>query len=112
MPKTAMSRETRERACLLFLALSNPTRVRIVELLFDGERTVGEVAEEVGIGQSGASQHLALLARAGLLKCSARGTSRVYRIRGPRIEKIVGLIQEFCEVHGLYGDAGLDEEGL
>ena len=109
MPKTGMSQATRERAWLLFLALSNPTRIRIVELLFDGERTVGDVAEEIGIGQSGASQHLALLARAGALTCSARGTSRVYRVRGPRIEKMVGLIQEFCEVHGLFGDAELDE---
>ncbi len=105
-----MSQPTRERACRLFLALSNPTRVRIVELLFAGAKTVGEVADGIGIGQSGASQHLALLARAGVVTCSARGTSRIYRIRGPRIEKIVGLIQEFCEVHGLYGDGELDED--
>lgn len=104
-----MSEATCERSCLLFLALSNPTRLRIVELLLGGGRTVGDIAREVGIGQSGASQHLALLARAGVLRSSAKATSRTYEVRGPRIERILELIQQFCEVHGLQGDGVLEE---
>lgn len=100
---TAMNSATRERACDLFGALAHPVRLRIVELLCEGERTVGEVAAEMKIGQSGASQHLAQLARAGVLAVERRGTSRYYRVRGPRIGKILTLIEEFCHVHSLYG---------
>ena len=97
---------TRETASNLFSALAHPTRIRIVELLMPGERTVNEIAESLGIGQSGASQHLSHLARAGVLVVEQRGASRYYRIRGPRIVRILGLIEEFCQVHRL----GSEEE--
>jgi len=100
-----MDEPTRERAAALFASVAHPVRLRIVELLIERERTVGEIALETGIGQSGASQHLAILARAGVLVAEPRGTSRFYRVRGPRVEKILGLIGEFCRVHQLYGAA-------
>ena len=103
-----MSPATRHRASLLFAALSHPVRLQIVERLADEEMTVGEVAEAMGIGQSGASQHLSQLARAGVLKQTRKGTQRLYRIRGPRIAKILNLIAEFCKVHGLYGEPTRD----
>lgn len=109
MEYTAMSGETRERAADLFGALSHPVRLQIAELLCGGERTVGQIAAEMGIGQSNASQHLANLTRAGVLVVEARGTSRYYRVRGPRIAKILSLIEEFCHVHRLYGRDELDE---
>jgi ArsR family transcriptional regulator len=96
---------TRERAGHLFGALSNPTRLRIVELLRDGDRTVNEIAVALGISQSGASQHLAILTRAGVLVAAPRGSTRHYRVRGPRILRILDLIEEFCQVHGLSGPA-------
>lgn len=105
-----MNPATRDRACDLFGALAHPVRLRIVELLVEGERTVGEVAGAMKIGQSGASQHLAQLARAGVLVVERRGTSRYYRVRGPRIGKILTLIEEFCHVHSLYGAVN-EEQG-
>jgi DNA-binding transcriptional ArsR family regulator len=104
-----MDAPTRERASLLFSALSHPVRLQIAECLSDGEKTVGDIAEAMGIGQSGASQHLSLLARAGVLKLSKRGTQHFYRLRGPRIAKILDLIAEFCEVHGLQGSEDVEE---
>ena len=94
---------TRARSAELFSALSHPVRLRIVERLCHQSLTVGEVAAEMGIGLSGASQHLSQLARAGILRSEAHGTSRHYRVRGPRIEQILKLIFEFCQVHELYG---------
>ncbi|MGV3618925.1 MAG: ArsR/SmtB family transcription factor [Fimbriimonas sp.] len=111
MKYTSMDPATRERACDLFSALAHPIRMRIVEFLCDGERTVGEVATEMKIGQSGASQHLALLARAGVLVVEPRGTSRYYRVRGPRIGRILTLIEEFCHVHSLFGSSEEDSLG-
>lgn len=101
---------TRARAADLFGALANPTRLRIVESLCLGPQTVSAIASEMQIGLSGASQHLSILARAGVLIVEPHGTSRIYRVRGPRIEKILGLIFEFCHVHGLYGEE-LAEDG-
>lgn len=100
-----MKAQTRERAGLLFGALANSTRLRIVERLRDGGKTVNEIAADLGISQSGTSQHLAVLTRAGVLIVEPRGATRLYRVRGPRILRILNLIEEFCEVHGLYGEA-------
>lgn len=105
-----MDNTMRARASQLFDALSNPTRLRIVELLCTGERNVGDIAEALDLGQSGTSQHLAILTRAGVLKVEPSGTSRIYRVRGPRIARILSLIEEFCTVHELYGYADEDEK--
>ncbi len=98
-----MKNSVRERASQLFAALSHPTRLRIVELLGTDERTVNEIAAELVLGQSGISQHLAVLERAGVLAVEQRGVSRFYRVRGPRIQAVLNLIEEFCQTHELYG---------
>jgi len=98
-----MEKDIRERATLLFSALGHETRLRIIELLLQGGKTVGEIARELGILQSGASQHLAILARTGVLSVEQVGTSRIYRLRGPRIPQVLDLIEEFCQVHQLHG---------
>lgn len=98
-----MEESIRERAAILFGALAHTTRLRIVEHLAQGEMTVNEVAAMLGVHQTSASQHLAVLTRAGILAVERRGTSRFYRLRGPRVGRVVGLIDEFCQVHGLYG---------
>ncbi len=74
-----------------------------MELLCQGEKTVNEVAATLDLAQSGTSQHLAILTRAGVLTVNPRGTARVYHVRGPRIRLILDLIEEFCQVHALYG---------
>jgi ArsR family transcriptional regulator len=104
-----MNNPTRERASQLFAALGNPTRLRIVELLLAGERTVNDVAASLNLQQSSASQHLAVLTRAGVLQVAPRGTARIYSVRGPRIASIVALIEEFCHVHQLYGTEELPD---
>ncbi len=104
-----MSDEINRRACLLFGSMSHPVRLKIVELLISQSRTVNEIASEIGLSQSGTSQHLAILHRAGILKVEQNGNTRRYIVRGPRVEKIVQLIVEFCEVHSLYGDAYPEE---
>ena len=103
MKETIMEDLTRTRACELFSALSHPVRLQIVEAICVRSLTVGEVASTMGIGASGASQHLAILARAGVLAVEAKGTTRLYKLRGPRIPTILALIEEFCHIHQLYG---------
>jgi DNA-binding transcriptional ArsR family regulator len=104
-----MDKHIRERASLLFAALGHNTRLRMVELLLTGERSVNEIAAALNLQQSTTSQHLAVLTRAGVLVVDPRGATRCYRVRGPRIGRILALIEEFCTVHSLYGGDG--EEG-
>ena len=101
-----MNERTREGAAQLFAALSNPSRLRIVELLCEREMSVTEICTALSLGQSATSQNLATLTRAGVLVVEQRGALRIYRVRGPRIRRILDLIEEFCQVHHLYGIAG------
>ena len=98
-----MNHAIRERAAHLFAALSHPTRLSIVELLEGGGLTVNEIAAQLRISQSSASQHLAVLARSGILAAEPRGSARIYTLRGPRVGQILVLIEEFCNTHELYG---------
>jgi DNA-binding transcriptional ArsR family regulator len=58
-------------------ALAHPLRYRILEILSAGERNVGEIEEDSGIGQPGLSQQLAVLRGAGLVR-SRREAKLVY----------------------------------
>ena len=64
--------------------LGHPVRVRIVELLRDGERSVGDLQAELNLDSSGTSQHLGVLRRQGVLETRKEGTSVYYRVRDPR----------------------------
>ncbi|MEO0868897.1 MAG: metalloregulator ArsR/SmtB family transcription factor [Cyanobacteria bacterium J06642_11] len=62
------------RECLLFHSLSDPTRLRVLELLRDeGETSVSLIAETLGIGQSRLSFHLKALREARLVKAEQDG---------------------------------------
>jgi ArsR family transcriptional regulator len=91
--------ETRDFAVQLFAALAHPTRLRMVELLTTRYYNVGEIAQHLGILQPNASQHLAVLSRAGIVSARADGLSRLYSLRGPRIAAILLLVNEFRRAH-------------
>lgn len=110
MTNRIMSEEVRERAATLFTAMSHPARVQMVELVKENPLSVGQIASQLGLSQSGVSQHLAILARAGVLVSERRGTAHLYKARGPRIGAILDLIEEFCGVHALSGGVDSDPE--
>lgn len=62
-------------------ALAEPNRRRIVELLLDGERSVGRLAAETGLAQPAVSKHLRVLREAGLVEVRRDAQRRHYRIR-------------------------------
>ena len=66
-----------EQAAELMKALSHPQRLRVMCMLVDGERTVGEINAEVDLSQSALSQHLALLREGGLVR-TRREAQNVY----------------------------------
>jgi DNA-binding transcriptional ArsR family regulator len=64
----------------LFRVLGHPARVRILELLRVGERSVGALQAELELDSGGTSQHLAALRRIGLVASRRDGTSVYYRV--------------------------------
>ena len=69
----------------LFRVLGHPARVRIVELLRDGERSVGALQSELGLESGATSQHLSALRRVGLVESRREGTSVFYRAADERV---------------------------
>ena len=79
----------------LFRALAHPTRIRILELLTTGERTVQDIHGTLGLTQSVVSQQLAVL-RARLVVTSRRaGTASYYALRSPLIADLLGVARCF-----------------
>jgi DNA-binding transcriptional ArsR family regulator len=71
-----------------FTALSDPTRRRIVEMLADGERPVGEIAAEFDISGPAVSQHLRVLLQAGVVAVRRDAQRRIYRLEGEGLSEI------------------------
>ncbi len=87
----AQSRESLEEIAARFRALSEPTRLAILQELKSGPRTVGEMVESIGLSQANISKQLGVLREAGFLKREARGTSAFYSISDP-------LVMELCRL--------------
>ncbi len=73
----------------LFRALSHEARVRILEELRDGERSVGELQEALGVSGSNASQHLSVLRGEGIVISRREGTTVLYVVADPRIYNLL-----------------------
>jgi DNA-binding transcriptional ArsR family regulator len=78
----------------LFRILGHPVRIRILELLSSGERTVGDLQAELGLDSSGTSQHLAALRLQGVLQSRRAGTSVYYEIRDPRVSQLLAVAKQ------------------
>lgn len=89
--------ETANEACELLKALSNRHRLLILCQLIDGERSVGQLAEFLGIRDSTVSQHLALLRREKLIAGRRDGQTIWYHIEShPAREIVTALYQTYC----------------
>jgi DNA-binding transcriptional ArsR family regulator len=61
-------------------ALADPTRLRIVELLAEGERSAGQLAAEFETSRPGVSRHLRVLREHGLVRVRGEGQRRLYSL--------------------------------
>jgi DNA-binding transcriptional ArsR family regulator len=82
----------------LFKALSNPARIRVLEVLSEAEHTVGEMQPLVGIESSHLSQQLAVLRRAGLVSGRKEGSNVIYEIKDPLVAELLAVAKEFLLV--------------
>lgn len=75
-----------------FQALAEPARLRILNLLRAGERSVGELAQKCGYSVANVSRHLATLTKHGFIEREARGTSVYYRIADESVFELCDLV--------------------
>ena len=74
-----------------FKTLGHPARIRILELLAEGEHSVGELMPELGLEASHLSQQLAVLRRAGVVVARKQGSFVIYSIASPDIAELLQL---------------------
>lgn len=79
----------------LFRALAHPARVRVLEILADGERSVGDLQPIVGIELSHLSQQLGVLRRAGLVTSRRERSNVFYSLRHPLVSELLAVAKQF-----------------
>jgi ArsR family transcriptional regulator len=85
-----------ERTARVFHALSEPTRLRLVDLLRGGERCVCELTETMETGQSRLSFHLKALKDAGIVQDRREGRWVYYRLNQERVEEVAAVLTDCC----------------
>ena len=73
--------------------LTDPKRLMLIDALRPGERSVGELADMVGLSLANVSQHLAVLRHAGLVETRRVGTSIHYRLSEPDLVEACDIIE-------------------
>ena len=90
----ALSAPVSEVKAELFKALGHPGRIRILEVLSDGEHVVSELQPLVGIESSHLSQQLGILRRAGLVASRREGSSVIYRLTDPLLAELLAVAKQ------------------
>ena len=78
--------------CLRVLA--HPHRLRMVQMLLQGDFTVGELAESCELPTAMASEHLRLMQRCGFLSSEKDGRKVFYRVTEPHLKNILKCIED------------------
>ncbi len=77
-----------------FKALAHPARIRILEILTEGEQSVGELVPQVGLEASHLSQQLGVLRRASLVTARKSGNNVYYRLADRRLARLLELAKQ------------------
>jgi ArsR family transcriptional regulator len=77
-----------------FKTLAHPARIRVLELLREGDRSVAELIPGVGLEPSHLSQQLGVLRRANVVHSRKEGATVVYSVTDPRIFRLLELAKK------------------
>lgn len=92
MSKYPLTPELLDLVAKRFKALSEPTRLRILNALREGEKTVSELMEETGLGQANVSKHLQLLHSLGFVERRKEGLHVHYRLANEDVFQLCDLM--------------------
>jgi DNA-binding transcriptional ArsR family regulator len=82
-----------------FAVLGHPARVRILELLRDGDKTVGELQTALEFDSSSTSQHLAALRRRGFVESRKERTAVRYSVHDPRVFQLLEIARQMISAN-------------
>lgn len=80
-----------------FRVLGDPTRLRILELLLDGPRSVSELVAALGVPQARVSNHLACLRWCQFVESERQGRTVIYRIGDPRLGELLSAARRVID---------------
>jgi len=83
----------------LFKALAHPARIRILELLRDGEKSVTELQLALGTEGSTASQQLAILRMKNLVDTRKSGNNIYYRLQDQQVNALLAVARRMFDTH-------------
>jgi len=78
-----------------YIALADPTRRRILTLLADHERPVGDLVQRFDVSQPAISQHLKVLREAGVVRVRRDGRQRLYSVDFRRLKAVHDWVSQF-----------------
>lgn len=94
MPQDLPEERIVELHAALCQTLANTSRLKLLNLLRDGELSVNELARAIGLPQANVSQHLAVLRERGVVETRREGVTIYYRIANPKMIKACDLVRE------------------
>lgn len=74
--------------------LANPKRLEILYALRDGEKTVGDLVDILGVPKANVSQHLSLMRNKGIVRTRRDGTHVYYRVCNNKVNQACALMKE------------------
>lgn len=104
MPFTA-GRPITDAKADLFKALAHPARVRVLELLAEGEHTIGELAEQAGLELSHLSQQVTVLRRAGIVDSRRVRSTVICSLRDPQTAELLAVARRMISKNLRQGQA-------
>lgn len=104
MPFTP-GRPLAEAKAELFKALAHPARIRVLELLAERERTVGELAEGTGLELSHLSQQVSVLRRAGIVDSRRAGNNVICSLSDPQTAELLAVARRLLTASLRQGQA-------
>jgi DNA-binding transcriptional ArsR family regulator len=94
----------------IFQALGNPTRIAMIELLNDAELSVSQLCGKLGLEQSNASQHLAVLRKNHIVQTRKHGNQIYYSLSDPIFGQLLKSLRAFFLSHVTEALKSLQEE--
>ena len=102
-----------------FNAIAEPRRRAILDVLADGERSVGDLVEALGLAQPQVSKHLKVLREVGAVEVREAGRRRLYRINGEALKPVHDWVasfeqlwsERFDRLDGVLEDLKREEQG-
>lgn len=88
--------EDLEKAAECLKVMGHPARLRMVDILMQGEFPVGEIAELCGLRHHHACEHLRLMQGRGLLGSQRRGREVYYQVADPRLPALLKCVRRTC----------------